>query len=199
MVGAPLILGIGLIAVGWASGGGAAQVLFTLFSEIVFNRGAQGLGQLWGTAGVGLLVGGLRRQSAGQDASASKTYKRTVFFCYLLHGAAYVVFSQMPNLGLGSVLHGLVARGGRGQLGVELVESAEARRRPLSRPRLLDHRNHELVDHDDLHDGRRRRFAVLQHPRDRCGFRPAELIHRDLLGLGELDRQAPRARLDRRR
>src|SRR6478672_5025891 len=33
MAGVPLILGIGLIAVGWASGGGAAQVLFTLFSE----------------------------------------------------------------------------------------------------------------------------------------------------------------------
>jgi MFS family permease len=51
---APLILGIALIAVGWASGGGAAQVLFTLFSEQVFKKGAQGLGQLWGMAGVGL-------------------------------------------------------------------------------------------------------------------------------------------------
>src|SRR5215467_4553546 len=59
MVMNPLILGIGLIAVGWASGGGAAQVLFTLFSELVFKRGAEGLGQLWGTAGVGLLIGGI--------------------------------------------------------------------------------------------------------------------------------------------
>jgi MFS family permease len=96
MVGAPLILGIGLIGVGWASGGGAAQVLFTLFSEIVFNRGAQGLGQLWGTAGVGLLVGGYIGNRLGKRISFD-AYKKTVFFCYLLHGASYVVFSQMRS------------------------------------------------------------------------------------------------------
>jgi MFS family permease len=98
MVGAPLILGIGLISVGWASGGGAAQVLFTLFSELVFKRGAQGLGQLWGVAGVGLLVGGYVGNRLGKRINF-ETYKKTVFFCYLLHGAAYVVFSQMPSWG----------------------------------------------------------------------------------------------------
>ncbi len=36
----PLILGIMLIAVGWATGGGAAQILFSLFGELVFKRGA---------------------------------------------------------------------------------------------------------------------------------------------------------------
>jgi MFS family permease len=90
----PLILGIALIAVGWASGGGAAQVLFTLFSEQVFNRGAQGLGELWGIAGVGLLVGGMIGNQWGKRVNFD-TYKKTVFFCYLLHGGAYVVFSQM--------------------------------------------------------------------------------------------------------
>ncbi|MBV8552428.1 MAG: MFS transporter [Acidobacteriaceae bacterium] len=94
MVKAPLILGIGLIAVGWASGGGAAQVLFTLFSELVFKRGAQGLGQLWGTAGIGLLIGGMIGNRLGKTIHF-ETYKKTVFFCYLLHGAAYIVFSQM--------------------------------------------------------------------------------------------------------
>ena len=49
----PLILGIGLIAVGWASGGGAAQVLFTLFSEMVFKRGAAGLGSFGGSPASG--------------------------------------------------------------------------------------------------------------------------------------------------
>ncbi len=98
MVGAPLILGIGLISVGWASGGGAAQVLFTLFSELVFKRGAQGLGQLWGVAGVGLLIGGYVGNRLGKRINF-ETYKKTVFFCYLLHGAAYVVFSQMPTWG----------------------------------------------------------------------------------------------------
>ena len=98
MVKSPLILGIGLIAVGWASGGGAAQVLFTLFSEIVFKRGAQGLGELWGTAGVGLLIGGIIGNRLGKTISF-KTYKRTVFFCYLLHGGSYIVFSQMRSWG----------------------------------------------------------------------------------------------------
>jgi MFS family permease len=98
MAKTPLILGIGLIAVGWASGGGAAQVLFTLFSELVFKRGAQGLGQLWGMAGVGLLVGGFIGNRLGKRIGFEAS-KKTVFFCYLLHGGAYVVFSQMQHWG----------------------------------------------------------------------------------------------------
>jgi MFS family permease len=98
MVKTPLILGIGLIAVGWASGGGAAQVLFTLFSELVFKRGAAGLGQLWAVAGVGLLIGGIAGNYLGKRIGF-ETYKCTVFFCYVLHGGAYVVFSQMRNWG----------------------------------------------------------------------------------------------------
>jgi MFS family permease len=92
----PLILGIGLIAVGWASGGGAAQVLFTLWSEQLYNRGAAGLGQLWGMAGVGLLIGGTIGNYLGKRIQY-ETYKRIVFVAYLLHGGAYVVFSQMQN------------------------------------------------------------------------------------------------------
>lgn len=96
MVKSPLILGIGLIAVGWASGGGAAQVLFTLFSEMVFKRGAQGLGQLWGTAGIGLLIGGVIGNRLGKTIRFEQ-YKSMVFVCYLLHGTAYIVFSQMRS------------------------------------------------------------------------------------------------------
>lgn len=98
MTKAPLILGIALIAVGWASGGGAAQVLFTLFSQVVFQRGPQGLGQLWGMAGVGLLAGGFLGNRLGKKIGF-EAYKKTVFFCYLLHGGAYVVFSQMGRWG----------------------------------------------------------------------------------------------------
>jgi MFS family permease len=94
MIATPLILGIGLLAVGWATGGGAAQVLFTLFSELVFNRGPRGLGELWATAGLGLLIGGFIANRLGKRI-AFENYKRTVFFCYLLHGGAYIVFSQM--------------------------------------------------------------------------------------------------------
>ena len=54
----PLIFGIAMISVGWATGGGAAQILFTLFGEQVFHRGAAGIGTIWGFAGIGLLAGG---------------------------------------------------------------------------------------------------------------------------------------------
>ena len=43
----PLIFGIALIGVGWATGGGAAQILFSIFGEIVFNRGPEGIGVIW--------------------------------------------------------------------------------------------------------------------------------------------------------
>jgi len=95
----PLILGIALIGVGWATGGGAAQILFSLFGEIVFNRGPRGIGEVWGCAGVGLLVGGGFAYWLG-DRIGFCAYKRTISICYVLHGAAYIIFSQMQNYSL---------------------------------------------------------------------------------------------------
>ncbi len=89
----PLILGISLLGVGWASGGGAAQILFSLFGELVFNRGPAGIGILWGSAGFGLIVGGVVAHRVGPRLSF-RSYKRTVALCYLVHGGAYVLFSQ---------------------------------------------------------------------------------------------------------
>ena len=62
----PLILAIGFAGVGWASGGGAAQILFTLFGEVVFQRGAAGIGLIWGFAGIGLVIGGVLGHWMGQ-------------------------------------------------------------------------------------------------------------------------------------
>jgi len=95
----PLVLGIGLIGVGWATGGGAAQILFTLFGEVVFHRGAAGIATIWGSAGIGLLVGGLFAYRVGARIPFS-TYKWTISLCYVVHGGAYVVFSQMQDYGL---------------------------------------------------------------------------------------------------
>lgn len=92
----PLILGIVLIAVGWATGGGAAQILFSLFGELVFHRGALGIGYLWGAAGIGLLIGGTWAHWLGKRISFAG-YKRTVAICYVVHGTSYVVFSQMKQ------------------------------------------------------------------------------------------------------
>lgn len=92
----PLIMAIVLVAAGWASGGGAAQILFSLFGELVFHRGPAGIGYLWAAAGVGLLIGGAFAHWLGKRISFNG-YKRTISICYLLHGGSYVVFSQMES------------------------------------------------------------------------------------------------------
>lgn len=92
----PLIFAIALLAVGWATGGGAAQILFSLFGELVFRRGAAGIGMIWGCAGIGLVLGGVFAHWLGKRIGF-EGYKRAVFFCYLAHGGAYVLFSQSPT------------------------------------------------------------------------------------------------------
>jgi MFS family permease len=94
MKSSPLILGITLVGVGWATGGGAAQILFTLFGEQVFNRGPAGIGIVWGFAGVGLLIGGAVGHLLGKRIGF-ENYKRTISICYVIHGGAYMFFSQM--------------------------------------------------------------------------------------------------------
>jgi len=92
----PLILAIALVGVGWATGGGAAQILFSLFGEVVFQRGAAGIGEVWGSAGIGLIAGGLVANTWGRTLSFER-YKWTVVGCYVLHGSTYVLFSLTHN------------------------------------------------------------------------------------------------------
>jgi MFS family permease len=92
----PLMMGIAMISVGWAMGGGAAQILFALFGEKVFHRGASGIGSIWGFAGIGLLAGGGLGHLAGRRLGFPG-YKRAVTGSYILHGAAYIVFSQIAS------------------------------------------------------------------------------------------------------
>ncbi len=96
MKSAPLILGIALVGVGWATGGGAAQILFTIFGDQVFKRGPAGIGIIWSFAGVGLLAGGAFGHFFGKRIRFA-TYKRTISICYVVHGGAYMLFSQMQH------------------------------------------------------------------------------------------------------
>jgi len=98
MRGHALIFGIALIAVGWATGGGAAQILFSIFGELVFRRGPAGIGTIWGCAGIGLLCGGAIAYRIGRTLSFAN-YKRAIVVCYICHGGAYILFSQMRNFG----------------------------------------------------------------------------------------------------
>lgn len=88
----PLVLAIGLAGVGWASGGGAAQILFTLFGEVVFNQGAAGIGLIWGFAGIGLVLGGLIGHWMGKRLTF-EMYKHVVWIGFLIHGGSYILFS----------------------------------------------------------------------------------------------------------
>lgn len=93
-----LIFGIALVAVGWATGGGAAQILFSIFGELVFKRGPAGIGVIWGCAGIGLLCGGAIAHRVGRRIGF-QNYKRAISICYICHGGAYIVFSQMRSFG----------------------------------------------------------------------------------------------------
>ena len=98
----PLVFAIALLSVGWATGGGAAQILFTLFGEVVFNRGASGIGLIWGFAGLGLLTGGVFANWLGRRLSF-KGYKLTVFIDYVVYGVTYVLFSRAQQFHLALV------------------------------------------------------------------------------------------------
>lgn len=89
----PLILAILLAGVGWSTGGGAAQILFTLFGKGVYNAGAAGIGLIWGFAGIGLVLGGIAGHQLGKRLSY-EGYLHTVWIQFLIHGLAYVGFSQ---------------------------------------------------------------------------------------------------------
>lgn len=102
----PLLFGITLIGVGWATGGGAAQILFSIFGERVFHRGAAGIGEIWGCAGVGLVIGGIFAHWLGPRLSFAG-YKRSVAIAYVVHGGSYVAFSLMPSYAGALVLIGL--------------------------------------------------------------------------------------------
>ncbi len=93
----PLILGILLLGAGWATGGGAAQILFTLFGESVFAHGPSGTGILWGFAGFGLVAGGLAARK-WEGHIDFRLYKHTVTITFLLHGFFYMLFSVAAGI-----------------------------------------------------------------------------------------------------
>jgi MFS family permease len=93
----PLVGAVAMISLGWASGGGAAQILFSLFGEQVFHAGARGIGIIWGCAGIGLLTGATIAYWLGKRLTFTG-YKRTIPIVYLIHGGGYVLFSQMPTI-----------------------------------------------------------------------------------------------------
>ena len=102
----PLIFAIGMAYVGWATGGGAAQILFTLFGELVFKRGSEGIGIIWSAAGVGLVIGGVLAHRIGRRLSFSG-YKNAISISYFIHGLAYIFYALMPTIWLSALCIGI--------------------------------------------------------------------------------------------
>lgn len=89
----PLGRAIAVAYVGWAAGGGAAQILFTVFAERVFERGAAGVGAMFTAAGMGLLIGGACGYALGRNATFDRT-KAIALVCFVVHTAGYAIFSE---------------------------------------------------------------------------------------------------------
>lgn len=102
----PLVLGLLLVGVGWATGGGAMQVLFSIFGDLVYHRGAFGIGMLYGAAGLGLALSAAAANWFGPKLSFTR-YKRLIAVCYLLYGTFYVLFSQEQGFWTAVLLIGL--------------------------------------------------------------------------------------------
>ena len=132
MRSSPLILGIALLAVGWATGGGASQILFSLFGELVFHRGASGIGIIWSFAGVGLLIGGGLAYRLGKRLSF-RAYRWTIAICYVVHGGAYVLFSQMRSFGWALFFIAPFPRRDLDQFGAEQQPAPPSRRQRIPR------------------------------------------------------------------
>jgi len=97
MKSSPLILGIGLVAVGWPQRRRGADSVQRV-REVVFHRGPTGIGIIWGSAGIGLIIGALIAHRIGKTISF-ENYKRMISVCYVIHGGSYVLFSQARTFG----------------------------------------------------------------------------------------------------
>lgn len=102
MQSVPLIFAIAMIHMGWATGGGAAQILFGIFGENVYRMGSVGIGTIWGCAGIGLVLGGIFAHRIGPALSFAD-YKKTIAISYVVHGGAYVIFSLVTDFYLALV------------------------------------------------------------------------------------------------
>ena len=160
----PLMMGIAMISVGWAMGGGAAQILFALFGERVFHRGAAGIGAIWGFAGIGLLAGRrhrpLRRPArpASPDTSARSRFPT-------LCTARPTCSSARPDPSPAALdRHDVLPRGHGRHHRAQQCSTPAPHPGPVPRPGLRHHGIAALVGDDRL-DGRGgHRLAVCQPP-----------------------------------
>jgi len=74
------------------------KFLFTIFGEIVFNRGPAGPGRHLEFRRARPAGGRALGYAFGHGLSFTN-YKRAIVVCYIVHGGSYVLFSQMRSFG----------------------------------------------------------------------------------------------------
>ena len=93
----PIILGLLLIGMGWATGGGAAQILFSIFAVDVYRAGDQGIGLLYSAAGLGIVIGASLANWFFRNKSFAVT-KWVIGTSMVLTGIFYSIFSFTHSL-----------------------------------------------------------------------------------------------------
>jgi MFS family permease len=96
----PIVLGLLLVGVGWATGGGAAQILFSLFAVDVYHAGESGIGILYSAAGFGIVVGATTSNALFRHQSFAVT-KWVIGISMVLTGVFYSIFSFTQTLWAG--------------------------------------------------------------------------------------------------
>lgn len=81
-----------LLATLWPIGGGALNILLTIYPTQVFHAGDQGIGAMYAAIGVGFLLGGLVAPRLAQRMLLALT------LAFIAEGALQIVVSQAPSL-----------------------------------------------------------------------------------------------------
>jgi MFS family permease len=81
----------------WPLGGGAINVLISVYGYQVFNSGDRGVGILYGALGIGFLISGLIAPYF------KKWMINVIIFSTMLEGIAHMLVSQSPNVWIGAI------------------------------------------------------------------------------------------------
>jgi predicted MFS family arabinose efflux permease len=98
----PLLLSAMLVSVGWGFGGGALNVLISVFGSQIFRAGSMGIGILYASLGAGVMLGTWSaKYLVGDDLVRMKW---AVGFGSLFDGVLFIIFSRTSNIYVGAPL-----------------------------------------------------------------------------------------------
>ncbi|GMA48800.1 hypothetical protein GCM10025857_01570 [Alicyclobacillus contaminans] len=88
---------LGLTISALANGGGAINVLLSIYGFRVFHQGNEGIGVLYGALGLGFFVSGL------VGFNFSKRIRETTIFAVVIEGICHLLVSRSPDIWLAAV------------------------------------------------------------------------------------------------